>query len=94
VSTAPTPYSGSLAHQSILASGFYQHYFNYATNPMLVGVGDILFVYVYLDPVNVPRELMLSWDTDGTWGHNVYWGENLVNIGVNGTVHGGAAAGR
>ena len=57
----------------------------YASNPMLMGVGDILYAYIYLDPANPPREVMLSWDTDGSWGHNVYWGENLVNIGVPGT---------
>jgi Zn-dependent metalloprotease/phosphatidylethanolamine-binding protein (PEBP) family uncharacterized protein len=85
VSTDPTPYSGGLAHKSALAAGFHQHYFTGASPTLQVQAGDTLYAYVYLDPANPPREVMLSWDTNGTWKHNVYWGENLINVGVNGT---------
>jgi hypothetical protein len=85
VSSAPAPLSGALAHQSVLAAGLHQHYFRGATQTLSVGVGDTLFAYVYLDPVNPPRQVMLQWN-DGNWEHRAYWGENLINWGVDGTV--------
>jgi hypothetical protein len=68
-----------------LAAGFHQHYFTYATSPLQVQPGNTLYAYIYLDPANPPREVMLSWDTNGTWSHNAYWGEDLINVGTNGT---------
>ena len=85
VSTGPTPYSGSLAHQSTLAAGFHQHYFTNAANPLQPAVGDVLFAYVYLDPANPPSEVMLQWRAGGSWEHRAYWGANLINAGVDGT---------
>ena len=85
VDTAPTPYSGGLAHQSTLAAGLHQHYFTGATAPMQVLTGDTLYIYIYLDPANPPGEVMLSWYTGGNWIHNAYWGADLINIGTNGT---------
>jgi phosphatidylethanolamine-binding protein (PEBP) family uncharacterized protein len=85
VSTDPAPFSGDLAHQSTLATGFHQHYFTNATAPLLVQAGDTLYAYIYLDPANPPSELMLSWYTGGSWVHNAYWGEDLINVGINGT---------
>ncbi|MEO8676536.1 MAG: hypothetical protein ABI569_13225, partial [Casimicrobiaceae bacterium] len=88
VSTNPTPYSGSLAHQSALVAGVHQHYFSGATATLPVKVGDTLFTYVYLDPANPPSEVMLQWN-DGTaqgFGHRAYWGANLISFGVDGTV--------
>ena len=85
VSSNPVPYSGALAHQSALASGMHQHYFYAATTEVPVGVGDILFAYVHLDPANPPSEVMLQWN-DGTWEHRAYWGANLIGWGSDGTV--------
>ena len=85
VSSNPAPYSGSLAHQSALVAGMHQHYFYNATTTLPVGVGDTLFAYVYLDPANPPREVMLQWN-DGTWEHRAYWGENPIPWGTDGTV--------
>jgi Zn-dependent metalloprotease len=86
VSTNPAPYSGSLAHQSILAAGVHQHYFTNAAAPMQVPAGGTLYAYVYLDPANPPRELMLAWNAGSwDWEHRAYWGENLINKGTNGT---------
>jgi hypothetical protein len=85
VSTNPAPYSGSLAHQSILAAGVHQHYFTNAAAPMQVPAGGTLYAYVYLDPANPPRELMLAWNAGSwDWEHRAYWGENLINKGTNG----------
>lgn len=51
---------------------------------MTVNSGDRLFAYVYLDPANVPSEVMLKWN-DGTWEHRPYWGANLLAWGTDGT---------
>ena len=85
VSNNPAPFSGALAHQSALLSGLHQHYFINATAGLSVAVGDTLFAYVYLDPANPPREMMLHW-YDGNWEHAAYWGENLIAWGTDGTV--------
>ncbi|MCA1633137.1 MAG: hypothetical protein LC802_05305, partial [Acidobacteria bacterium] len=46
---------------------------------------DKLIAYVYLDPANVPSEVMLQWN-DGTWEHRAYWGaNNITGWGVEGT---------
>ena len=85
VSSNPTPYSGTLAHQSALASGEHQHYFYNATTTLSVAAGDTLFAYVYLDPANPPSEVMLQWN-DGSWEHRAYWGADLIGWGTDGTV--------
>jgi uncharacterized repeat protein (TIGR01451 family) len=87
VGSNPTPFSGSLAHQSTISAGEHQHYFISANPAFAINTGDILVAYVYLDPANVPSEVMLQWN-DGSWAHRAYWGANLVNdgFGTNGTV--------
>ena len=50
-----------------------------------VGEGDTLFAYVYLDPLNPPKEIMLQWHTGGAWSHRAYWGENVIAWGKDGT---------
>ena len=85
VSTNPSPFGGTLAHQSALAAGIHQHYFAGATATLAVAAGDTLFAYVYLDPANPPSEIMLQWN-DGTWEHRAYWGANLIAWGADGTV--------
>ncbi len=80
----PGPHSGSLAHQSTLASGLHQHYFKNATAGLSVLAGDTLFTYVYLDPANPPIEIMLQL-YDGNWNHRAYWGANIIAKGTDGT---------
>ncbi len=82
--SSPTPFSGSRAHQSALASGLHEHFFNYAAAPLIVKAGDVLFTYVYLDPANMPNEIMLSYNADN-WEHRAYWGDNLIGYGTNAT---------
>lgn len=86
VSSTPAPFSGSAAHQSQIAVGTHQHYFSNSplANQLAVGAGDLLFVYVYLDPANPPTEIMLQWN-DGGWEHRAYWGSNRIGWGVDGT---------
>jgi len=91
ISANPAPFSGGVAHQSAIAAGTHQHYFynTPAANQLAVGVGDTLFVYVYLDPANPPSEVMLQWNDgsagEGGWGHRAYWGTNSIGLGVEGT---------
>src|SRR5207253_4266346 len=57
VANNPAPLSGARASQSTLASDLHQHYFSWATAKLSINSGDYLFVYIYLDPVNVPTEV-------------------------------------
>src|SRR5436305_7337478 len=62
VTSNPSPYSGTKAHQSTLSAGLHDHLFNWATGTLQVNTGDTLFCYVYLGPSNPPTEIMLSWN--------------------------------
>ncbi|MGF1582739.1 MAG: PSD1 and planctomycete cytochrome C domain-containing protein [Gemmataceae bacterium] len=57
-----------------------QHYFTGAQEQLVVGKGDRLFTYVYLDPKNPPKEIMLQWN-DGDWDQRAYWGSNQIPFG-------------
>ena len=72
-------------NRSTLAPGIHQNFFYNAAVPLQIGVGDVLYAYVYLDPVNPPTEVMMQWN-DGTWEHRAYWGANLIAWGTDGSV--------
>src|SRR5262249_32049047 len=55
-----------------------------ATATLSVSAGDVLYAYIYLDPVYPPTELMLKWN-DGSWEHRAYWGANNMLYGTDGT---------
>ncbi len=55
--------------------GVSQHFFTGALNPIYINPEDKLFVYVYLDPKDPPKSIMLQYN-DGTWEHRLYWGED------------------
>ncbi len=74
--------SGRPGHRSNLAAGEHSHWFQGATATVTVGVGDKMFAWVYLDPVNPPTEILLSWD-DGSAEHRAYWGDNTITWGTN-----------
>ncbi|HVC93423.1 MAG TPA: PSD1 and planctomycete cytochrome C domain-containing protein [Pirellulales bacterium] len=75
--------SGRLSHGRT-AKGMSQHYFTGATHGLRVGDAEKLFAYVFLDPRDPPKTLMLQFN-DGSWEHRAYWGENLVSWGVDRT---------
>ncbi len=79
VSNNPTPLSGALANQSNIAPGEHQHFFTNATATLPVNSNDTLFAYVYLDPANVPAEVMLQWN-DGSWEHRAFWGMDDIAL--------------
>jgi mono/diheme cytochrome c family protein len=76
-------YSGTKASMRS-AEGLSQHFFEGANPGLKVGLGDVLFAYVYLDPSKPPREIMLQWHT-GEWKHRAYWGENVIPWGADST---------
>jgi len=84
ISSAPAPFSGTLAHQSTLVAGTHQHYFNSATETLNIELGETLIAYIYLDPANPPTEVMLQWN-DGDWEQRAYWGTNNIDWGTDGT---------
>ncbi|HLJ10240.1 MAG TPA: PSD1 and planctomycete cytochrome C domain-containing protein, partial [Planctomycetaceae bacterium] len=76
-------FSGRLSH-SRTAKGVSQHYFTGAANGLRIGETDRLFAYVFLDPQNPPKMVMLQFN-DGSWEHRAYWGEDISTWGANGT---------
>lgn len=82
--SAPQPvYSGQTA-STRTAQGRSQHLFEKASPGLRIGQNDKVFAYVYLDPDNPPKEIMLQWNT-GQWKHRAYWGENLIDWGTDGS---------
>jgi hypothetical protein len=81
----PAPFTSTRAHQSNLAAGLHQHYFDGATAGLAVASGDRLTTYLYLDADHPPREVMVQWNVGGSWEHRAFWGENLFNLGTTGT---------
>jgi len=49
-----------------------------------------LITWVYLNPTNPPREIMLRWRADGSWEHGAYWvgyyAEKLIPWSTDGSV--------
>lgn len=71
-------FSGEKSHRST-AKGLGQHYFTGAKPGLKVAEKDVLFTYVYLDPADPPKTIMLQ-VIDDSWQHRAYWGENLINV--------------
>lgn len=84
IADEPDPIGDSLAHQSASLAGMHQHFFTGATQTLTIGTGDVLFAYVYLEPTDMPTQVMLQWN-DGSWEHRAYWGANQIGWGTNGT---------
>jgi hypothetical protein len=89
------PYSGLSFHQSISHAGLHQHYF-YPNSPGAAvsriprygyfGPNDLIYTMVYLDPNDLPSEVMLQFmDENGSWEHRAFWGGNFIGWGTTGT---------
>ncbi len=65
--------------------GLHQVFFDKSSRPLTVGAGDRLFAYVYLDPKNPPKALMLQYHT-GEWRNRANWGDpDLIPYGTKDT---------
>ncbi|MFM9995229.1 MAG: DUF1553 domain-containing protein [Phycisphaerales bacterium] len=77
------------SHRQMSGGKQVQHFALGAAAPMPVGAADTLFVHVYLDPVDPPRQIMVQWNDgggmDGGWAHRAYWGEDVIRFGVAGS---------
>ncbi len=62
-----------------------QRVFTKAARKLRAGPDDRLFAYIYIDPLDPPKEIMLQWFANGKWDHRAYWGENLIDWGRNDT---------
>lgn len=71
----------SLVHS---AKGLGQLVLQDANPGLVIGAGDVLFAYVYLDPARPAKEIMLQWHS-GEWNHRAYWGENRIDWGKDGS---------
>lgn len=79
---SPAPvFSGTKSHTRT-ANELSQHLFTAATKPLTVANQDTFFCYVFLDPKNPPKEIMLQWN-DGNWNHRAYWGGDKIDWGKN-----------
>ncbi|MCS6850533.1 MAG: DUF1549 and DUF1553 domain-containing protein [Gemmataceae bacterium] len=54
-----------------------RHYVIQIDPPLVIGPGDRLFCYVYLDPDDPPAQVMLQWRTRD-FDHRASWGEDLI----------------
>ncbi len=79
------PVSGRLAHESNVAAGLHEHWFSGAAATLEVAPGDTLFAWVYLDPENLPAEVMLMWNDGSGWEHRAFWGADRITYGAAGT---------
>jgi hypothetical protein len=87
VRSNPWPVTGSFSYQSAISGGMHQLCFWNSPQKLQVQLGDTLFAYVYVDPSNPPREVMLQWYSDDAeqWEHRAFWGEDIIPWGQSGT---------
>ncbi|HEY0076373.1 MAG TPA: DUF1549 and DUF1553 domain-containing protein [Abditibacteriaceae bacterium] len=67
-------------------AGLSQDVFERLKTSFTVPSNGTLFAYVYLDPQNPPKSVMLQWNT-GTWSHRANWGDaDAIPYGQKNTV--------
>jgi hypothetical protein len=76
----PAPLSGSSCHISDNYPTWHQHVFYASPTTLTPGPDDSLFCYVYLNPTNLPSEVMLQFEaTDASyWYHRAFWGADVI----------------
>ena len=77
ITSSPAPYRGTKAHQSRGGNGVNEHGFDTTRSPLAIATGDTLFTYVWLDPKNLPQEIMVTWRTSAG-DHCAYWGADRI----------------
>lgn len=75
-------FSGKRAHTLDTDVNKSQHYFSGAP-PLKVGHDDWFFAYVFIDPDNPPKEIMMQW-FQNNWEHRAFWGMDKIAFGVAG----------
>jgi mono/diheme cytochrome c family protein len=77
-------FSGERAHTAAENGKRSQHFSLSGDKPFRVGPDDVLFTYVYLDPKDPPREIMMQWN-NGNWEHRAFWGDDRIQYGESNT---------
>ncbi len=84
--TTDRAFRGVRSHRLAGDGAQVQHHITGAREPFPVGPADTLFVHVYIDPADPPREMLIQWNDgggdDGGWAHRAYWGEDLIDFGI------------
>ena len=80
MSLTPPVFSGARSPYRRSGAEVGQHYFDNAREPLKIDERAKLFAYVYLDPTNAPKEIMMQWKQEG-WDHRAYWGEDRIDYG-------------
>ncbi|NNM29096.1 MAG: DUF1549 domain-containing protein, partial [Akkermansiaceae bacterium] len=76
-------HSGRLArHQQ--GDGVVQHIVDTKKTPVTVADGDVFFAWVWLDPADPPKQLMLQFHAGGKWDHRAWWGGDHIPFGKGG----------
>lgn len=78
-------FNGKKSHRRS-SKGRGQHLVQNAKSPLRVDDNTRLFTYVFLDSKNPPKQIMLQWNDGKSWDHRVYWGEEKIGWGKEGTV--------
>jgi mono/diheme cytochrome c family protein len=73
-------YSGTLARRQ-KAAGLVQHIVDASGKPIVLAEGDKLFTWVWLDPADPPKQLMLQFNVGGNWDHRAWWGGDHIPYG-------------
>ncbi|MDB6175785.1 MAG: hypothetical protein JWL59_5096 [Chthoniobacteraceae bacterium] len=66
--------------------GITQNYFEGAEKPFPAPSNGKIFAYVWLDPADPPKAIMLQWHGDGNWNWRANWGDkDAITFGQAGT---------
>ena len=64
--------------------GLVQDFYESGAAPLIIPAGATFFLYVYLDPANLPKEIMIQFNS-GAWSHRAKWGADVIPWGKAGT---------
>jgi hypothetical protein len=68
-----------------VGKGLHQVFFTNAEHPLVLAANDTLFAYVFIDPADVPKAIMLQFHAD-TWKFRANWGEeDIIPYGAKNT---------
>ncbi|MFT5123499.1 MAG: hypothetical protein ACI97B_002134, partial [Verrucomicrobiales bacterium] len=84
--SAPHPVFSGKNSSMRKSTGRGQHLVHSAQSGMPLGENARLFCYVYLDPVDPPKQIMLQWHDGGGWEHRAVWGGDHIPWGTAGTI--------
>lgn len=73
-------HSGILARRQKSAD-LVQHIVDASSKPVVLAEGDSLFAWVWLDPADPPKQLMLQFNVGGSWEHRAWWGGDHIPYG-------------